>query len=596
MAKTSKNLGQVQALFIGTTPPNNTTMIWYNLGDNLHYYFDTLTASWELLKSGGGAPLDVVLGIGDNTGANNINLSVGGSSKITFTDGNHGQIISSADNLMQIVAQGDSFFMTNNKANGSFAIGAVGTNGQVNFNATGGINADNLIVYNSASTTIAAINSGPARTLVTKEWVQSQSAGNTIYSDDDTVGAGREVTLTDTLEINGGTGLGLGITPTYRLELAEAEWIALNSNPTAASTFGGIRFQVSGFTAYGTRMFHDDSIDTFQITGVENDVDTGGILVIRQTGRVGIYQGSNTFNPAARLHIKGQGSTAATQAFRIQNSSNTDLLNVDDAGRVRMGVEGAPQLGTNSISLAVGISNNAVAITNAPAVGNNTTANNLAINFVMKNSVAAYVTGTTIWNRWRNVTSGSEYGVMVINDAIQTENSDGTSARTLISTRNRHTSGAAAAVLEVENRDDSDSATAFQIACFSQSAQLALSVRSGSGGTVDDTFNWRLKNNHEFVHNFGQLDTGHFILRGDVDDALFYMEAAEDKIGIGIVPTSNSSKFKVNGSVEVGDTDSYYWGDPATDGTWRVQRSGDDLIFQQREAGTYNTKNTISGA
>lgn len=40
----------------------------------------------------------------------------------------------------------------------------------------------------------------------------------------------------------------------------------------------------------------------------------------------------------------------------------------------------------------------------------------------------------------------------------------------------------------------------------------------------------------------------------------------------------------------------YYLGDPATDGSWRFVRSGDDLLIQQREAGTYNTKSTISGA
>jgi hypothetical protein len=40
----------------------------------------------------------------------------------------------------------------------------------------------------------------------------------------------------------------------------------------------------------------------------------------------------------------------------------------------------------------------------------------------------------------------------------------------------------------------------------------------------------------------------------------------------------------------------YYLGMPLTDGSWRFIISGDDLLIQQRESGTYNTKQTISGA
>lgn len=39
-----------------------------------------------------------------------------------------------------------------------------------------------------------------------------------------------------------------------------------------------------------------------------------------------------------------------------------------------------------------------------------------------------------------------------------------------------------------------------------------------------------------------------------------------------------------------------YLGNTTTDGSWRITQSGDDLVFQQRESGTWNTKSTISGA
>ncbi|GAF82239.1 unnamed protein product, partial [marine sediment metagenome] len=38
-----------------------------------------------------------------------------------------------------------------------------------------------------------------------------------------------------------------------------------------------------------------------------------------------------------------------------------------------------------------------------------------------------------------------------------------------------------------------------------------------------------------------------------------------------------------------------YLGDENVDGSWRMVRSGDDLIFEQRETGSWNLKHTISG-
>lgn len=60
MAKTSKNLGLVQAIHVGTTAPANTAMIWYKLGDNLHYYFDIVSETWVQLKAA-----DIPLGSGN---------------------------------------------------------------------------------------------------------------------------------------------------------------------------------------------------------------------------------------------------------------------------------------------------------------------------------------------------------------------------------------------------------------------------------------------------------------------------------------------------------------------------------------------------
>ena len=46
---TTRNLGQVQALWISTVAPTNTAMIWYdtNTGVNSHKYYDVSTSTWE---------------------------------------------------------------------------------------------------------------------------------------------------------------------------------------------------------------------------------------------------------------------------------------------------------------------------------------------------------------------------------------------------------------------------------------------------------------------------------------------------------------------------------------------------------------------
>ncbi len=79
--------------------------------------------------------------------------------------------------------------------------------------------------------------------------------------------------------------------------------------------------------------------------------------------------------------------------------------------------------------------------------------------------------------------------------------------------------------------------------------------------------------------------------------------------GTGAVKIAPSFDFAVDGGDALFGADvvltasagtagdaSFYLGPVGTDGTWRITRSGDDLLLQQREAGTYVTKVTHSGA
>lgn len=57
--------------------------------------------------------------------------------------------------------------------------------------------------------------------------------------------------------------------------------------------------------------------------------------------------------------------------------------------------------------------------------------------------------------------------------------------------------------------------------------------------------------------------------------------------------TLQAAGLKSTASVEAASAGYLYLGDPATDGTWRVGRSGNDLVMERRESGTYVTKQTI---
>jgi len=58
---TTKNLGVVKALFIGTVAPTNTQMLWYDTSVNLHKYYDVVSTTWTTLVAGG-APVASVNG------------------------------------------------------------------------------------------------------------------------------------------------------------------------------------------------------------------------------------------------------------------------------------------------------------------------------------------------------------------------------------------------------------------------------------------------------------------------------------------------------------------------------------------------------
>jgi len=63
---------------------------------------------------------------------------------------------------------------------------------------------------------------------------------------------------------------------------------------------------------------------------------------------------------------------------------------------------------------------------------------------------------------------------------------------------------------------------------------------------------------------------------------------------VSIGTASASSALDVAGDIEVGTADAFYFGDPTTNGSWRIKRDGNDLSFERREGGTWVFKMKIN--
>jgi hypothetical protein len=77
---------------------------------------------------------------------------------------------------------------------------------------------------------------------------------------------------------------------------------------------------------------------------------------------------------------------------------------------------------------------------------------------------------------------------------------------------------------------------------------------------------------------------------------LFGANSAYDEVNDrwGVKVLAPSSELDVGGDCEIASAGAYYLGDPTTDGSWRIIRSGNDLEFARRESGAWVTKGTVN--
>jgi hypothetical protein len=91
--------------------------------------------------------------------------------------------------------------------------------------------------------------------------------------------------------------------------------------------------------------------------------------------------------PTSRLHIKGSGATSATSSFKIQNSANTELLNITDDGAATFG----NRIDVNQPNIS--ISSIATAITNGSFIGANLTGTKIGLLVGTNQSGYSYIQG-----------------------------------------------------------------------------------------------------------------------------------------------------------------------------------------------------------
>ena len=77
-----------------------------------------------------------------------------------------------------------------------------------------------------------------------------------------------------------------------------------------------------------------NNIDVRGQTGINLNISSNNALRIDGSRNVGIGAGTT---PSARLHVKGSGTTDATTALLVENSSGTDLFKIEDGGNVGIG-------------------------------------------------------------------------------------------------------------------------------------------------------------------------------------------------------------------------------------------------------------------
>jgi len=209
---------------------------------------------------------------------------------------------------------------------------------------------------------------------------------------------------------------------------------------------------------------------------------------------------------------------------------------------VALGQAGTVPVPGSLVTASIGQSAGSFSILSEPVAGNSLVTDNALLKFAFKSDDGDEEGYASIYVQPRSVAAVGHYAAMTINNAIMTENSTGALGRTTISNQGEHTNGAGPSILNIHNRV-ADATECLRLQSFSQSAAvLQFSIKSG-GAAFADTWNWRLKMDHSFEHNFSQLASGDFTLRSQTDAKNFFADAGTNRCGFGGTPLEKVHSF-----------------------------------------------------
>ena len=137
--------------------------------------------------------------------------------------------------------------------------------------------------------------------------------------------------------------------------------------------------------------------------------------------------------------------------------------------------------------------------------------------------------------------------------------------------------------------------------------QTALAIDNTSAGG----HSWNIAstgqgNSHYAAGSFGLIDntagayrlqispTGDFVL----NEGMASISAAGNGLFSGtLIANQNitaNANIVANGDINAGSGSAFYMGDPNTDGSWRIIRSGNNLSFDHRENGAWVSKSMVT--
>jgi hypothetical protein len=117
---------------------------------------------------------------------------------------------------------------------------------------------------------------------------------------------------------------------------------------------------------------------------------------------------------------------------------------------------------------------------------------------------------------------------------------------------------------------------------WDQGTDSGLKIKSDDGTTHDYVYINTSSNHYAAIQAYEQLEGANNL----------YIQPGGGNVGVGAATAS--SKLDVNGDIETGSGNALYFGDPNTDGSWRIIRIGVNLEIQRRESSVWTTKDTIS--